>query len=68
MSVFELPDSVNIHGVNLSKPFYTKVVEDGTDYDKYKLNKDTDIVIATYPRTGGSKALLVIFCFLVSNV
>ena len=58
MSVFEMPGSANIHGLNLRKEYFSPVFDNGTDFDKFELNRDKDIVIATYPRTGWSIMLL----------
>ena len=51
MDAFE-KQFVNIRGVNLSTLVNKSVIEEGTNFDKYELNKDTDVLIATYPRTG----------------
>ena len=51
MDAFE-KQCVNIRGLNLPREVYKTVIEEGTNFDKYELNKDTDVLIATYPRTG----------------
>ena len=52
MSVYEFPDRVNVEGVYISKKWFKRLVEKGSDFDDFQLNKDTDVVVATYPRTG----------------
>ena len=43
---------INIRGLNLHRDMHKSVIEEGTNFDKYELNKNTDVLIATYPRTG----------------
>ena len=52
MSVYDFPNAVNVDGVNLNGDFFSGVIKEGTNFDEYVLNKDTDVVIASYPRTG----------------
>ena len=51
MDAFE-KKCVNIRGINLVGYTCKSLIEEGTNFDKYELNKDTDVLIATYPRTG----------------
>ena len=46
------PNSVNIDGINVRRDWFETLVKEGTDFDEYKLNANTDVLIASYPRTG----------------
>ena len=52
MSVFNFPNAVSVGGINVRGDFFPTVVKEGTDFDNYKLNKEEDVLLATYLRTG----------------
>ena len=51
-AVFDFPNSAIVEGISLRRDFFSKVLKEGTEFDQYVLNKDTDVIIASYPRTG----------------
>ena len=48
--VFEIPNSVNIDGLNLGTVYFGTV--HNTKVDDKRLKRGEDVLIATYPRTG----------------
>ena len=48
-----IPKSVVVEGVYTSALFFKRLVEKGIRiFEDVRLNPDTDLVLATYPRTG----------------
>ena len=52
MPVLDFPNSVTVEGIPLRGDFSATLVKQGTNFDEFRLNKDNDVIIATYPRSG----------------
>ena len=51
--VYEMPDAVDVDGINLPAPWFRPAINGNVD--DVVLDKNTDVLIATFPRTGRLK-------------
>ena len=54
MDIWELPNGVNVEGINLNKDWFTCLVREGSNIDRFPLDRNADTLVASYQRTGKS--------------